>query len=243
MMVYNQKINEFELRKGPVMTNILLADEINRAIPRTQAALLEAMEERQVTIDNVRMPLPEPFVVLATQNSVEMESTFNLPAAQMDRFLIRISLGFLDENEEIEMLERLGDEIPFDKVSAVADAGEIRQAQLEARNVTVSEAVSSYIVRLSRYTRDHADIAAGVSPRGSRALYKASKVRAAMKGRDFVTPDDVMEIAPAVLSHRIILSPEALYSGVSQQSAIESALENVKVGMDTEDIIEKVKRR
>lgn len=237
MMVYNQKKGEFELRKGPVMTNILLADEINRAIPRTQSALLEAMEERQVTIDNEIIRLPSPFLVLATQNPVEMESTFRLPVAQMDRFLLRISLGYLDHDGEVEMLQRLGDRIPFDAVEPVTDRDALIMAQQEARSVVISDSVTSYIVRLVQKTRDHSDIVLGVSPRGSRALYKSSKVWAAMEGRDFVTPDDVKKIAPYVLGHRITLTAEAIYSGMNQEQVIGELLDSVKVGADTDEIV------
>jgi len=237
MTVYNQKTGEFELRQGPVMTNILLADEINRAIPRTQSALLEAMEERQVTIDNQRHPLPKPFLVLATQNPVEMESTFKLPAAQMDRFLIKLSLGYPKPEEEVKMLANLGDRIPFDAVEAVTSREEILAAQEAAQGIYLSERVASYIVALVAATRTHGELSMGASPRGSRALYKASKVWAAMAGRDFVTPDDVKAVAMAVLSHRIVITSEARYSGRTAEQILGEILAETPVGADTEDMI------
>ena len=240
MVIYNQKTGEFEYREGPVMTNILLADEINRAIPRTQAALLEAMEERQVTIDNKAYSLPEPFLVLATQNPIEMESTFKLPAAQMDRFLIKLSLGYLKPHEEVEMLQRLGDRTPLETVEAVTNASEITTIQGECEKVYLSEKVAAYIVNLVNKTRDHGDLHLGVSPRGSKALYKASKVWAAMDGRSFVTPDDVKAIAMPVLLHRIMLTPEARHQGIRPESIITKLLETTPVGGDTDDVLNEI---
>ena len=211
MRIFNQKTGEFELRQGPVMTNLLLADEINRAIPRTQSALLEAMEERQISIDGEQFRLPEPFLVLATQNPVESESTFRLPAAQMDRFLIRISMGYPRPEEEREMLRNLGDEIPFGQVRAVTSAEELVRTQKEIAAVHVSDAVADYIVALAAMTRTHDQLVMGASPRASRGLYRAAKVWAAMEGRDFVTPDDVKVLAHPVLEHRLMLSGGAGY--------------------------------
>lgn len=196
MRIYNQKTGDFELRQGPVMTNLLLADEINRAIPRTQSALLEAMEERQISIDGEQFPLPAPFLVLATQNPVESESTFRLPAAQMDRFLIRISMGYPTPKEERRMLRNLGDEIPFDQVRPVTNAQELVEAQRQISQVHLSDAVADYIVALAAATRSHPQLKMGASPRATRGLYRAAKVWAAMEGRDFVTPDDVKTLAP-----------------------------------------------
>lgn len=240
MVVFNQKKGEFELRRGPVMTNILLADEINRAIPRTQSALLEAMEERQITIDNEQYKLPEPFLVLATQNPVEMESTFKLPVAQMDRFLIKTSLGYLDYEDEVQMLERLGNTIPYETVDAVTDQEEILSAQKLAEEVYLSRSVAEYIVRLVAATRTHGDLMMGVSPRGSKALYKAAKVWAAMEGRDFVTPDDVKAIAVPVLHHRIVLGHEAIYSGIKAEDIIRGIIEDTPVGNNAEAILNEV---
>lgn len=227
MQIYNQKTGDFELRQGPVMTNLLLADEINRAIPRTQSALLEAMEERQVSIDGNRIALPVPFLVFATQNPVESESTFRLPAAQMDRFLIRLSMGYPSAAEEKHMLNVLGDAIPFSSVNAVADAETICKAQEEISKVFVSEAVLDYIVALTHATREHAQLSMGASPRASRALYRASKAWAAMEGRDFVIPDDVKYLAHPVLEHRLVVKSSSRYSGVSAGTVIDEILAKV----------------
>ena len=228
MRIFNQKTGDFELRQGPVMTNILLADEINRAIPRTQSALLEAMEERQISIDGERFPLPAPFLVLATQNPVEAESTFRLPAAQMDRFLIRISMGYPQPEEEREMLRNLGDGIPFDEVRAVTSAGELVRAQEEIAAVHMSDAVADYIVALVGMTRQHSQLVMGASPRASRGLYRASKVWAAMEGRDYVTPDDVKALAHPVLEHRLTLSSSARFSGASAAAVLDDVLSQVE---------------
>lgn len=227
MRIYNQKTGDFELRKGPVMTNLLLADEINRAIPRTQSALLEAMEEGQISIDGEQFPLPAPFLVLATQNPVESESTFRLPAAQMDRFLIRISMGYPKPEEEREMLLRLGDTIHFETVRAVTCAEELVSAQREIGAVHVSDAVADYIVALTGATRTHPQLSMGASPRASRGLYRAAKVWAAMNGRDFVTPDDVKTLAHPVLEHRLVLESGARFSGVSAGAILDEILEKV----------------
>ncbi|MCI8609791.1 MAG: MoxR family ATPase [Firmicutes bacterium] len=237
MMIYNQKTGEFQLRKGPVMTNVLLADEINRAIPRTQSALLEAMEERQITIDGQTYGLPKPFLVLATQNPVEMESTFPLPAAQLDRFFIKLSLGYPKPEEEVAMLANLGDRVPFEQVEAATSPEEILKAQEQAQQVYLADHVAKYIVAVVSATRSHGDLAMGASPRGSRALYKAAKVWAAMEGRDFVTPDDVKGVALPVLSHRILLTPEARYGGRNADAILQEILEEVPVGADRQEIL------
>ena len=232
MRIFNQKTGDFELRQGPVMTNILLADEINRAIPRTQSALLEAMEERQISIDGEQFALPTPFLVLATQNPVESESTFRLPAAQMDRFLIRISMGYPKPEEEREMLRNLGDEIPFDTVRAVTNAQELSRAQQQVAAVHVSDAVADYIVALADMTRRHDQLVMGASPRASRGLYRAAKVWAAMEGRDFVTPDDVKVLAHPVLEHRLMLSGGARFSGASAAAVLDDVLSRVEAFPD-----------
>lgn len=236
MRIYNQKSGEFELRQGPVMTNILLADEINRAIPRTQSALLEAMEERQISIDGERFLLPEPFVVLATQNPVESESTFRLPAAQMDRFLIRISMGYPRHEEERKMLHQLGDEIPFDEVSSVTNAAELMEIQKQIRRVHVSDAVADYIVTLAEESRKHPQLKMGASPRATRGLYRAAKVWAAMEGRDFVTPDDVRILAHPVLEHRFMLESGARFSGVTAASVLDDILNRVEAAPALETV-------
>ena len=229
MNVYDQKECDFKLRHGPVMTNILLADEINRAIPRTQSALLEAMEERQVTIDGTTMPLPEPFIVMATQNPVESETTFQLPAAQMDRFLIKISLGYPESSEELDMLRRLGDEIPFSSVNKLTDADGIKAAQREIRHVLVSDSVAQYIIDLVLKTRSNPLVKMGASPRASRGLYKAVKAWAGMAGRSFATPDDVQELAVPCLAHRLLLTGEARLARKSAEAVISDILQSVPV--------------
>lgn len=224
MRIYNQKTGDFELRQGPVMTNLLLADEINRAIPRTQSALLEAMEERQITIDGEHFPLPAPFLVLATQNPAESESTFRLPAAQMDRFLIRISMGYPQPSEEREMLHNLGDAIPLERVRPVTDAARLIEAQKQIAAVHVSDAVADYIIALANATRKHPQLAMGASPRATRGLYRAAKVWAAMEGRDFVTPDDVKALAHPVLEHRLLPDSSARFSGTGAAAILDSVL-------------------
>ncbi len=228
MKIFNQKTGDFELRQGPVMTNLLLADEINRAIPRTQSALLEAMEERQISIDGQQFPLPQPFLVLATQNPVESESTFRLPAAQMDRFLVRISMGYPSPEEEREMLKNLGDEISFQSVHAVTDAQQLVQAQQEIAQVHLSDAVADYIIALAGLTRSHSQLVIGASPRATRSLYRAAKAWAAMSGRDYVTPDDVKVLAHPVLEHRLALSSGARFSGATASSVLDEVLERTE---------------
>ena len=236
MRIYNQKTGDFELRQGLVMTNLLLADEINRAIPRTQSALLEAMEERQISIDGEQFPLPAPFLVLATQNPVESESTFRLPAAQMDRFLIRISMGYPTPKEERRMLRNLGDEIPFDQVRPVTNAQELVEAQRQISQVHLSDAVADYIVALAAATRSHPQLKMGASPRATRGLYRAAKVWAAMEGRDFVTPDDVKTLAAPVLEHRLILDSGARFSGVSVSAILDDVLERLQGAPELEAV-------
>ena len=209
MMVYNQKSGDFELKRGPVHTNILLADEINRAIPRTQAALLEAMEEGQTTIDGETLPLPDPFFVLATQNPVEHESTFMLPAAQMDRFFLRLSMGYPTQDEETAILAHLGDRTPYEIVQTVASPAALRQVRGEIAGVSVSEAISRYIVALVHATRECPQLKTGASPRASRTLYQGAKAWAAMQERSFVTPEDVRDIFIPVMNHRITLTSDA----------------------------------
>lgn len=235
MNIYNQKSGEFQLMQGPVMTNLLLADEINRAIPRTQAALLEAMEERQVTIDGITYPLPKPFMVLATQNPVEQESTFRLPAAQLDRFMLKLSLGYPDAEAEKAMLANLGDEIPFEKVERVIDAEQLTALQKQIYEVYISPVVVDYIMSLVEATRENAMLKMGASPRATRALYKAAKARAAMQGRDFVIPDDVQQIASAVLSHRLIISNEARLAKLSAEQVMAEIIKSVPVPPEKKD--------
>ena len=229
MTVFDQKSGEFRHVKGPIFTNILLADEINRAIPRTQSALLEAMEEGQVTIDNDTYALPKPFFVLATQNPVERESTFMLPWAQMDRFFVRLSLGFPDREEEQRMLSSLGDEIDFSKVNAVSDPQQLMEMREEISNIFVSDHIKAYIVDLVQNTREHKDLESGASPRASICLYQGGKSLAAMNGRDYVAPEDIAEIFIPVLSHRVRVSHSAQYSGRSAEEILRGVLKDTPV--------------
>ena len=224
MNIYDRASGELRRIPGPVFTNLLLADEINRAVPRTQSALLEAMEERQVTIDGETTPLPAPFAVLATQNPVESESTFRLPAAQMDRFLLRLSMGYPTAQKEREMLFSLGDAVPLEKVNTVTSPEELVQAQREIAGVYVSEAAADYLISLVTATRAHPMVQMGASPRASRALFKAAKTWAAMEGRSFVTPDDVQLLAEPVLAHRLLLNHEARLSGTTAEQIIGGLL-------------------
>lgn len=229
MNIYNQKLGDFQFIQGPVQTNILLADEINRAIPRTQSALLEAMEERQVTIDGQSHRLPEPFLVMATQNPVESESTFKLPAAQMDRFFVRLSLGYPTEAEEIDMLSNLGDYTPFETVKQIASPEKIMALRKEVEQVMVSDDVKAYIVALVHKTRGHKLLKYGASPRASRSLFQGGKAWAYMQGRDYVIPEDIQEILPAILTHRVALTSEARFHGDSEEKLIREILENCPV--------------
>ena len=229
MNIYDRNRGEFRRLPGPVFTNLLLADEINRAVPRTQSALLEAMEERQVTIDGETLPLPTPFVVMATQNPVESESTFRLPAAQLDRFMLRLSLGYPTEEEEARMLSLVGDEIPFEAVSAVSDPEELSALQLKVRQIAVSTGMTDYIVSLTSATRNHPALQLGASPRASRALFKCAKALAAGYGRAFVTPDDIRELAVPVLAHRLTLSAEARMSGLDTAAVLSEILDALPV--------------
>ncbi len=209
LSVYNQQQQEFQFRPGPVFTQVLLADEINRATPRTQSALLEAMEERTTTVDGRTMPLPRPFLVLATQNPIELEGTFPLPEAQLDRFLIRLRVGYPEADEEEAILERFARSNPLQDLAAVAGVEDLIAAQTTVRAVEVTPEVRRYVVALVRATRNQTALDLGASPRGSLALYRTAQAQAAMQGRTMVIPDDVKQMAPYVLPHRLILNPEA----------------------------------
>ncbi len=237
MNIFDQSSGRFQRMDGPVMTNLLLADEINRAIPRTQSALLEAMEEHQVTIDGESVPLPAPFVVMATQNPVEFESTFRLPAAQMDRFFLRLSLGYPTPEEEARMLRGVGDAIPFDQVEAVTSADELVAIQQQIQSVAVADSVLDYLVALVSATRTHPLIRMGAGPRGSRALYRGSKTLAAMAGRDFVTPDDVQQLAVPVLAHRLMLTNEAKLAGQDAQSILTQLMDTLPVPPSRQEML------
>ncbi|HHY19041.1 MAG TPA: MoxR family ATPase [Firmicutes bacterium] len=230
--IYNQKINEFEFKEGPIFAQIVLADEINRATPRTQSALLECMEERQVTVDGKTRKLSRPFLVMATQNPVEYEGTFPLPEAQLDRFLMRISLGYPTEEEENEILVRLQYSHPVESIENVVDGNQLLAMQDLVKRVFVEESVREYIVRLVQATRTHQDVALGASPRGSLALYKTAQAFAAVKGREYVIPDDVKYLAPLTLKHRLILKPESSLRGRTEDRVLQDLLESVPVELE-----------
>lgn len=227
--IYNQKTQQFEFRPGPVFAQIVLTDEINRATPKTQSALLEAMEERQVTVDGETYPVPHPFLVLATQNPIEYEGTFPLPEAQVDRFMMRIHLGYPSKANEIDVLNRQSDHHPIQDIHQVVTADELIAAQRAIRTVYVDDLVKSYIVDLVTTTRDHPDVYLGASPRGSLALYHASRAWAAINGRDYVLPDDVKRLAEPTLAHRLIVNPSARIKNVTARQVIEDTLQHTAV--------------
>jgi len=230
---FNQKKQEFEFRAGPVMSQILLADEINRATPRTQSALLEAMQERQVTIDGISHPLPRPFLVLATQNPVELEGTFPLPEAQVDRFLVHIHIGYPNQEEENAMLERFRMDDPMQSLKPVVNQEELLQLQQDRKTIRVEASIRDYIVRISESTRANVDISLGASPRATLALYQVSQAWAALQGRDYVLPDDVKHITPHVLSHRLIIAPHAQLRGRNVQELIADIVGSVAVPVES----------
>jgi len=229
---FNQKTSEFEYRPGPIMANIVLADEINRATPRTQSCLLEAMQERQVTVDIKTLPLPRPFLVIATQNPIELEGTFPLPEAQLDRFLLKLKLGYPSEAEEETILQRFQEENPLDSLKAVVEATELLDLQKLCRKVYVSEAVRGYIVNITQATRHHPGIKLGASPRASLSLYLATQSLAAIDGRSFVIPDDVKILASPVLAHRLIVKAETGLRGQTAENIITEVLEKVPVPVE-----------
>lgn len=219
--IYNPKSLQFEFRPGPIMGNIILADEINRTSPKTQSALLESMEEASVTIDGETLQIKKPFFVMATQNPIEYEGTYPLPEAQLDRFLLKIQMGYPTAQEEVEVLRRTANSEPIAHLTPVITLEELLALQEEVRNVYVEDSVKSYIVQLARATRNVSEIYLGVSPRASVALMKASQAYAKIQGRDYVKPDDVQYLAPFVFGHRIILKPEARYEGVTTEGVIQ----------------------
>ncbi|MHB8172662.1 MAG: AAA family ATPase [Thermincolia bacterium] len=227
--IFNQKNSEFEFRSGPVMAQLILADEINRASPKTQASLLECMEEGQITVDGVTHRLPRPFLVLATQNPMEHHGTFPLPEAQMDRFIIRTNLGYPSYEEEIFILQRLEQKHPIEAIKQVVDAEELIIMQEKVHEVLVDTAILDYIVRIVMATREHQEVVLGASPRGSLSLLRTAKAYAAIDGRKYVLPDDVKTLAQATLAHRIVLRPEALYRGYTQERVVAEVLGNVKI--------------
>ncbi|MFN2115124.1 MAG: AAA family ATPase [Anaerolineae bacterium] len=227
--IYNQKSGEFEFRPGPVIAQVVLADEINRATPKTQSALLEAMEERQVTVDGRTTVLPQPFVVLATQNPIEYEGTFPLPEAELDRFLIRLRLGYPGTDAELEILDAQRKQHPLERIGQVVSEAEIVSAQEAVQDVYVDDLIKRYVVDIVAATRNHPDIYLGASPRGSLALFRTSQARAAVAGRDFVVPDDVKAMAKDTLAHRIIVSPSARIRNVEGDTLISDVLGSVAV--------------
>ena len=227
--VFNQKTMEFEFRPGPLMTQIVLTDEINRATPKTQSALLEAMEEHQVTVDGVTYPMESPFLVLATQNPIEYEGTFPLPEAQLDRFMMRITLGYPQPGDEMRILDSQRQQHPIAALEQVISAAELVAAQRAVTEVYVDDLIKEYIVTLSNATRKHADVYLGVSPRGSLALYKTSRARAAVQSRDYVIPDDVKVMAESTLAHRLIVSPSARIKNVDPRAVLSEILDSTPV--------------
>ncbi len=227
--VYNQQSGDFNFRPGPIVAQVVLADEINRATPKTQAALLEAMEEHQITVDGVTHHLQAPFMVMATQNPVEYEGTFPLPEAELDRFLMRISLGYPDFTEEMAIIERQEQTHPIDSLEAVATPEEVIALQEAAKAVYVDRLVRQYMVSLTEATRDHRDIALGASPRATLALFRVARAVALVQDRDFVVPDDIKLLASAVLAHRLILSPAARMRGIRSEDIITDLLNQINV--------------
>lgn len=227
--VFNQKTREFEFRPGPVIAQIVLTDEINRATPKTQSALLEAMEERQVTVDGVTYPMPRPFLVLATQNPIEYEGTFPLPEAQLDRFMIRIGLGYPEAQDEMTMLDEQQHSHPINRIEQAVPAGELIEAQERVKDVYIDNLVKEYIIRLVKATRKHPDVYLGASPRASIALYKTGQARAAVLGRDYVLPDDVKALAMVTMAHRLIISPSARIKNVDPRAVIQEILDSTPV--------------
>lgn len=229
---FNQKTAEFEFRPGPIMANIVLVDEINRATPRTQSCLLESMQERQITIDLETVPLPQPFLVLATQNPIELEGTFPLPEAQLDRFLFKVRLGYPAEDEEALILSRFQQENPLDNLGSVLEAEELLALQKLCRQVFVEDSVLDYTLAITRLTREHSSIELGASPRASLSLHQASQALAAIRGRNYVIPDDVKYLAIPTLTHRLIAKTEARLKGKSTEAIIDEIISGVPVPVE-----------
>jgi MoxR-like ATPase len=232
--VYNQQTSQFTFQPGPVMSNVLLADEINRTIPRTQSSLLESMEERQVTIEGKTLPLPHPFFVMATQNPIELEGTFPLPEAQLDRFILRVHLGYPSREEEILILERFQEHDPLLELEAVANPGQLTELQQARKKIRVAAPVKEYIADITRATRSHTALRFGVSPRGSLGLMRVGQALAALRGRAYVLPDDIKHLAIPVLAHRLILNEEERLRGRSQEDVLEEIIDQVPVPAPTD---------
>ena len=227
--IFNQITREFEFRPGPVMSQIVLADEINRATPKTQSALLEAMEERQVTVDGITYKLPEPFMVMGTQNPIEYEGTFQLPEAQLDRFLLRIKLGYPSFRDEVKVLEIQQIRHPIEEIQDVVSAEEVVKMQNLIKNVYVATAVKQYIVELTRNTRVNSDVYLGASPRGSLGLFRVGQAKAAIEGRDYVLPDDIKNLAGIVLAHRMVVDPASRLRDINSELIVSEVLKNLSV--------------
>jgi MoxR-like ATPase len=231
--VYNQQTGQFTFQPGPVITNILLADEINRTIPRTQASLLESMEERQVTVDGKTFPLPHPFFVMATQNPIELEGTFPLPEAQLDRFLLKINLGYPEKDEEISILERFQEKNPLLELACVANPEQITELQQARKKIRISSPVRQYITDIVRATRSLKSLRFGASPRGSLGLMRAGQALAALRGREYVLPDDIKHLVRPVLAHRLILKEEERLQGKTQEHFLEDIINQIPVPAPT----------
>ncbi len=229
---FNQKTQAFEFRPGPILTQVVLADEINRATPRTQSALLEAMQERQMTIDGETYPLPRPFLVMATQNPIELEGTFPLPEAQLDRFLLRVGLGYPTEEQENEILLRFRTDDPLESLTSVTDPATINSQIQQVRQVHLAQPVQDYLVAIARRTRSYEEIDLGASPRATLALYRCAQARAAIAGRDFVLPDDVKFLAPYVLTHRIQIGPQTRLRGRRLEDVIIDLVNTIPVPVE-----------
>jgi MoxR-like ATPase len=229
---FNQKQSEFEYRAGPIMAQVVLADEINRATPRTQSALLEAMEERQITVDGETRLLPRPFIVLATQNPIELEGTFPLPEAQVDRFLLRLTIGYPSAQEESQMVQRFEQHSPLDTLPSVVTADELSVMQTAVKQVRIEQSVRDYIVAVVRATREHPAVQLGASPRGSLSLHRTAQALAAIRGRDFVIPDDVKHLTPYVLTHRLIISPQTRLRGRTADEIVREVVGSVAVPVE-----------
>ncbi len=227
--IYDQSTRKFEFRPGPIFANVLLADEINRATPKTQSALLEAMEEKQISVDGVTHLLAEPFIVLATQNPIEYEGTFPLPEAQLDRFFMKIQIGYPSLLDEIKIIEDQKLRHPIEDISAVVDVPEIKKLQEMVKSIYVADSIKKYIVQIIRMTREDKDIYLGCSPRGSLALSRAGQIYAAISGRDFVVPDDIKYLADSILSHRMVIQPTSRLKNITAESVIADILANVEV--------------
>jgi MoxR-like ATPase len=234
LSIFNQKTQDFEFRSGPIMAQVVLADEINRATPKTQSALLECMEEGQATIDGTSHPMPSPFLVIATQNPIEYEGTFALPEAQLDRFLLRIRLGYPKPMEELVILDEQKRTHPIEALQQVLTIDELRQMQAGVKEIYVDQGVADYIIRLVGATREHADVYLGASPRGSLHLYKAAQALAAINGRDYVIPDDVKQLAVPVLGHRLIVRSQASLREVDNDAIVREILATIPIAEPTE---------